>query len=309
MATGDITIAELIVRFLPWVREHYRHADGTPTPEVDDVADSLRPLNHLYGRTPAQNFVPLALKAVRMLLIEGYTHPRYGPQSDLSRGVINQRIGHIRRMFKWAVENELVPPSVFHGLACVKGLQRGRTEARETKPVEPVSRAVVNRTLVILRPMHADMVRLQLETGMRPGELVIIRAADIDMSGNVWVYRPGQHKTQHHGHARSIPIGPKGQVVIRRYLTTDPQAYLFSPAKSLEDWRLAKRQARKTKVQPGQQARRKKRPHKQPGAHYTPSSFHRAIAKAINAITPINLKTTKFHTGIPTSYGICGRLS
>jgi hypothetical protein len=36
----------------------------------------------------------------------------------------------------------------------------------------------------------ADMVRVELETGCRPGELVIMRACDIDMSGAVWLYSP-----------------------------------------------------------------------------------------------------------------------
>jgi hypothetical protein len=33
-----------------------------------------------------------------------------------------------------------------------------------------------------MRPTLADMVRLQLETGMRPGELCVMRAVDIDMT-------------------------------------------------------------------------------------------------------------------------------
>jgi hypothetical protein len=48
--------------------------------------------------------------------------------------------------------------------------KRGRTEARESDPVKPVARAVVDDTLPVLRPILADMVRVQLETGMRPGE-------------------------------------------------------------------------------------------------------------------------------------------
>ena len=53
----------------------------------------------------------------------------------------NQRIGRIRRVFRWAVEQELVPPSVYQGLLAVRGLQRGRSKARETEPVKRVPKS------------------------------------------------------------------------------------------------------------------------------------------------------------------------
>jgi integrase len=287
-ASGDLTVNQLIAAFWPHVEKHYRRPDGTPTKEVSDQKLSLRPLKHLYGHSPARDFGPLALKAVRQLLVTGYTHPKYGEQPALARSVVNQRVGRIRRMFRWAVEEELVPPSVYHGLLAVRGLQRGRTEARETEEVRPVSRAVVGDTLPLLRPTVADMVLLQLETGMRSGELVIMRGLDLDTSGKVWLYRPGSdqgqhgaHKTAHHGFSRVIAVGPKGQEIIRRHLKTDTQAYLFSPADSVAEFRARQRQARKTKVQPSQQNRRKHNPDKRPGERYTASAYARAIADAI----------------------------
>src|SRR5206468_13023010 len=95
---------------------------------------------------------------------------------------------------------------IYHGLLAVRGLQRGRSDARETVPVSPVSRSVVTETLPLVRPTVADMVLLQLETGMRSGELVIMRACDIDMAGKVWLYRPPCHKTLHHGHGGLFPL-------------------------------------------------------------------------------------------------------
>jgi integrase len=242
---------------------------------------TLRPLNHLYGHTLATDFGPLALKAVRDLMIRGYEHSKYGLQAPLSRGLINQRVKRIRRMFRWAVEQELVAPSVLHGLEAVRGLQHGRTDAREAKPVLPIPCAIVEETLPILQPMLADMVCLQLETGMRPGELVTMRACDIDMVGPVWLYRPVQHKTLHHGHGRIVPIGPKGQAIICRYLIADVLAPLFSPARMMEERALARRAARKSKVQPSQKDRQKRKPKKKPGASYTTLSYGRAIAVAI----------------------------
>jgi integrase len=277
----DLTIAELIARYWKHVEEYYRHADGTPTGEVQAMRYALRPLNHLHGSLSVADFGPSALKAVRELMIQGYRHPKYGPQPSLCRTRINAQVKRIRRMFKWAIENDLAPASVHQALCAVAPLKRGRTQAKESEPVKPVVRAVVEETLPILRPMLADMVRLQLETGMRPGELVVLRACDIDMTGPVWLYRPSSHKTQHHGHERIIPIGPKGQAIIRRYLIVDLQAYLFSPRKLMEERAIALRAARKSKVQPSQQCRKKRRPKKTPGERYTPQSYGHAIADAI----------------------------
>jgi hypothetical protein len=57
----------------------------------------------------------------------------------LARGVINSRIGRINFVFSWAVSEEMAPPSLAHALSTVRGLQRGRTDARETEPIRPVN--------------------------------------------------------------------------------------------------------------------------------------------------------------------------
>jgi hypothetical protein len=90
-SVADLTVAELMSRFWPWVETHYRRPDGTMTREVADYRYSLRPVNHLYATLPAKHFGPLELKAVRHLMMAGYTYRDYGPQEPLCRSVINQR--------------------------------------------------------------------------------------------------------------------------------------------------------------------------------------------------------------------------
>jgi integrase len=284
---ADLTVNEVAARFWPHAEQHYRHPDGRTTNELDDFKYSLRPLKHFYGHTAARDFGPLALKAVRQKMIDGYEHPKYGPQRPLCRGVVNQRVGRIRRMFKWAVENELVPPSVLLGLQAIRGLQRGRSQARETEPVKPVPETIVEAILPHVRPPVAAMVRLQLLTGMRPGEVVIMRAIDLDMTGKVWLYHPGSdqgthgaHKTAHRGQHRIIPVGPRGQEIIRQWLKPDLYAYLFSPRETMDALRFKQRQERKTKVQPSQMNRRKRNPRRKPGDRYRVGSYAVAIARA-----------------------------
>ncbi|HVS71095.1 MAG TPA: tyrosine-type recombinase/integrase [Phycisphaerae bacterium] len=101
---------------------------------------------------------------------------------------------------------------------------------------------------------------------MRPGEAVIMRAMDIEMKGDMWIYHPTRHKTSHHGKACNIPIGPKAQEVLRPFLTTNPKAYLFSPRDA--DKELG--------IKGGD-----------PGERYTVASYRRAIARACDKAFPL----------------------
>jgi integrase len=294
-AAKDISINELIERFMEHATEHYRHADGTPTNELSDIKLSFRPLKALYGLTMAKDFGPLALKAIREKLIAQPVTTRIkvtDPETDkrvwqekvlrvgLARGVVNQRINRIRRLFRWAVENELVAPLVLEALRAVKGLQRGRSLARETQKVRPVSAALVEDTLPHLAPTVADMIRLQLLSGMRSGEVCIMRARDIDMTSPVWLYRPGRHKMEHTGFDRVVALGPRCQEIIRRYLKPDTEAYLFSPRDSILSFRQRQRERRKSPVQPSQICRAKKKPKRGPGDWYDVRAIAHAVRRA-----------------------------
>ena len=46
------------------------------------------------------------------------------------------------------------------------------------------------------------MVRFQQLAGCRPGEVRTLRPRDVDTNGDVWVYRPESHKTEHTGRER-----------------------------------------------------------------------------------------------------------
>jgi integrase len=201
-ARPALTVNQLILAFYRWAEGHYRREDGTSTSELRDYKLSLRPLRELYGTIPAADFSPLKLKAVRQRMID----------ADLSRGVINQRVRRILRMFKWGVSEELVPPPTLHGLQAVRGRQRGRTEARETEPVGPVSDAAVDATLPHVLPPVRAMIQLQRLTGARPGEVCAMRGCDLDTTGPVWLYRPQSH----HGGAPALrPGGGAGRAGAR----------------------------------------------------------------------------------------------
>jgi integrase len=63
----------------------------------------------------------------------------------------------------------------------------------------------------------------------------------------------------------------------------DTQAHLFSPRDAVAALRARRRANRKTKVQPSQADRRKRKPARQPLAAYTTNAYQHAVAKAILA--------------------------
>jgi integrase len=203
--------------------------------------------------------------------------------SNLCRTEVNKRVRHIIRAFKWAVGEEMVPPSVHQALQTVPGLRRGRADVRESEPVKPVPDAFVDAIRPHVSRRIWAMVELQRLTGMRPGEVCTMRTIDVDTSGRIWIYTPESHKTEHHGRERRIYIGPTAQTILRPWLRAELTAYLFSPAESEAERRAEQRAARKTRVQPSQQNRRRPKPRKAPGPKYTPESYRQAIKYGIRA--------------------------
>lgn len=188
----------------------------------------------------------------------------------------------MRKTFRWAVANELIPSSILEALKAVAGLRQGRTKARETAPVLPVSDQAVEATLCFLSPTVRAMVQLQLLTGARPGEICIMRTGDIDRSKPVWVYTPISHKNSHRGQRRAIFIGSKGQSILTPFLQLDPVAYCFSPAQAERERRQAIHDHRKTPLRCGNRpgTNRRRKPKCAPGNCYTVCSYRAAIKRA-----------------------------
>jgi integrase len=265
-----LSIDDVIARYWSFVEQHYQK-QGVPTGEVDNIRYALRPLHQLYGDTTADDFGPLKLKALRHRMVE----------QRLSRRVINQRIGIIKRLFRWAVSEELVLPSVMQGLSSVSGLQKGRSAAKEREPVKPEDEAVVEATLPYLPPVVREMVDFQRWTGCRPGEVCQLRPNDVSRLGTIWEYRPMSHKTEHRDQSRVILIGPRAQGILEPLLaSTAPDAFCFAPTRSQAIRNATLRERRLTKVRPSQRNRSRLRPQRTPGARYTPNSYLRAVHRA-----------------------------
>ena len=284
-AFPDLTVNELLEKFWTHAQDYYRKPDGTFATDLADYKVTLRPVKHLFGHTMARQFSPSKLDEVRRLMIEGYEHPEWGAQPGLARPTINKRLGRIKEVWRWGVEKELVAASIHDALLRVKGLRAGKTKARESIKVKPVSEKDVWATLPHLLPQVAAMVQLQWWTGMRPGEVTIMRTIDLDTTGAVWLYRPGSHKNAWRDHDRVVAIGPKAQEVLKPWLDLNlaypTDQYLFQPQEARASQDRQRGKGAKKPLSADQKARRRQaKPKRQPGVNYRRDSYGRAIVRA-----------------------------
>jgi integrase len=301
-AEASLTINQVMLAY--WRHaESYYVKDGKPTSEQHAIRLALRPVKQLYGDMPAKDFSPLCLKAVReAMIVQPITrkikkvNPETGAVTEdvkvlhhgLTRRVINKLVSRIRLMFAWAVEEELVPVHVYTALLAVKGLKKGKSQAREKPRVKPVPPAYVEQVLPLVSPTVRTMIEVQRLCGGRPQDIVQIRAIDIDMTGKVWEYRPPTYKTEHHNQddtpeeERVVFLGPKAQELLKPYLTLNVSDYFFSPARA-EDARNKQRRERRVAPLWPSHARRKSTTTKRkapPRDHYDVASYRRAIRRA-----------------------------
>ena len=280
----EIIIVELAARFLKHAENYYKNPNTDVTSEVDAFKDVLRLLVRLYGSTRAVEFGPLRLRTVRDEMIK----------VGWCRTYINRQVSRLKSIWRWGVTEELVPASTYEALRAIPGLKFGRTKARESDPVEAVSDGIVDKTLPHMSPTLQTMVSLQRLTGMRSGELCRMRTGDMDMSGDVWIYSPIQHKTRYRGRKKLIYLGPKCQELLSSYLKHNLQESIFSPRQSESERREMMHEKRETPMSCGNKpgSNRKRHPKWEPGTRYNPGSYARAIKHACRQAFPAPEGTT-----------------
>jgi integrase len=286
--TPDISVGELVLLYDQFVRKHYVK-NGRPTSEQLCIRAALRFLVVTERQTLVSDFGPRKFKEVRNKMIS----------AGLCRRTVNQNASRIRRLFRWGVGEELVTPGVLASLGAVDGLRAGRTEAREKLPVGAVAlKEVVAIRRHVSAPIYA-MARLQIRTGMRPGEVTAMRTCDIEIRTDVWRYVPFSHKTEHHGRQRLVFIGPRAQRILKLFLKpNDPNAFLFSPSEAEAERSQRRRQERVSPMTPTQAARQPKEGGKRrPNDHYTVASYRRAIERACESVfgMPAELRVLPKH--------------
>jgi integrase len=213
-----VTVAEIVLRYYKHARVYYCRA-GVPTGEHVTVRSCLRPLEKRFGGICASEFGPKKLKVLQEDMIG----------LGWSRRYINKAVGIVKRCFRWAASEELLPGRVATDIWAVRGLEEHRSGAREKPEVGPVSDEHIEAVLPLVSEVVADSLRLMRLTGTRPGEVMTMKAAEIDRSDpSCWVYHPGHHKNSHRGKARVVFIGARAQeIILPRLLKAGPDGLLF----------------------------------------------------------------------------------
>jgi integrase len=251
----DLTVTELADWWQGYAARGYRPTSREPVQFRYPLAELVA----RHGPEPAASFSPRKLRDLRL---------HFG--TLWARKVVNRQINRLRTVFRCAVEEELVPGTVHAALRAVRPVPPNTPGFRETPPARAVREADVRAALPLLPPAPRAMLELQWLTGMRSGEVRVLRTADVERRApDLWVYRPGQHKNLWRGHRRDVPLGPAAVAVLSPWLLPgDPGAFVFSPRRSLA------MQGRAGRTRPVGEAGRRR------GDCYEQSSYTRAVRRA-----------------------------
>ena len=121
-AESSISISELCLQYWKFAKQYYVK-NGKPTGTQAGIKVAIRFLRKSYGHTNASEFGPLALRSLQHKMLEAGQSRRY----------INDNIDRIRRIFTWAVGEELISGSVTEALRAVPGFAQ-RANYRERVP-------------------------------------------------------------------------------------------------------------------------------------------------------------------------------
>lgn len=219
-----LTIARLCELYLDHARAWYVKA-GQQTSQIAVISMLLRRLNDLFGERQADSLRVADVELLQQRMID----------DGLSRRTCNQLLHILRNICKWAVQKEVMSGETLGRVLVVPTLRKGRTQAKERKPVRAVPLEAVEKTLPHLPAVYQAMVQLQLYSAMRPGEVQALSADQIDQSDATWEYVPERYKTEHHHEGdddprrRRIFFGPQARSILSPLLDacTDPSRPLF----------------------------------------------------------------------------------
>lgn len=287
------TGVNLANRYLEAVRREYVTHDPAQGAKLTKHGLRIQSVLRLFVRTPAaqrcpREYGPSDLKAFREWLA-------VIPSKAWARGTINEYARVVVGMFRWAAEEELVEEPTWRALTAVRPLRRGRAcggaSLREGRQVTPPAAELLEACLGKCRPMLARMLRLQMVTGMRAGELVQMRPCDIypTPTPGVMVYRVPDHKGTWRDKDRLVFLGPRAMAELEGLAGMDPEAYIWSPKRAMAE-HLARRRASRTipmyaSHMPERRALKRGKRHGA-GDCYTTDSYRRAIWRACEMAWP-----------------------
>jgi integrase len=239
-----LTVGELCTRWIDWIERNRCHNGKDATSLYYGARQATAALEDFWS-LPAASFGSHHLTAVQEKLehtpvVSRPRSPDKAPKVRArNRSTINDTIGRIRRLFRWAAVRNLVPEDRVAVLRLVEPLLAEQTAAPDRVGPKTVPDEIVSATLPELPAVIADLIRFQRLVGCRPGEARRLRPCDINRDASpdrqgVWLWTPYRYKTKWRKKhlPRVIAIGPKAQAILTPWLarlSRTPESHVFSP--------------------------------------------------------------------------------
>jgi hypothetical protein len=144
-ASSGFSVTKLVIAYLNHAEAFYGSGSRG---EYANCRHALKPLGKRFAGIPAEKFGPKMLKQWQVELAA----------KKQARPYINAQCSKIKRAFRWAASEELIPVTVYQGLCTVPGLRANRSEAAEPAGRKPVPWGDVEPVLLELNSVVADMV-------------------------------------------------------------------------------------------------------------------------------------------------------
>ncbi len=274
---GGPTFAQLQAYYLHYCAtvRYYDKDLGTVSSQYTIAEVALRTFGDAHAIRPASDIEVGDLRRFRDRLIgEGKV-----------RSTINNYIGVVVQMYKWALGEGYVAPEVVRPLVDFPRLIEGQTAAHESAAIQPAKTSAILAVIDAAGPILADLLRVHWISGARPGEIVQLAKRYLDMEDpDVWIFTPPAYKTKRHGEPRTIALFAEAIDIIKPYLFRPDDRPLFSPAESEAARHKAQAAARASKPTPSQLRRRASAGPGRAGDAYTTATYRRAVERIIARI-------------------------
>lgn len=302
-----VTVGELIEKYethrkkvINFVNHNLEHPDFR-------FIKRVRQFLKAYKDWPIDTLGPDELESIRSALINHkYVHGKV--QKRYTRRGINDVIKWIRRIWRWGMGRQLVKPEQIQGFEEVRALKMGDTDAPDNRRRGRVTRKELDKVVVNVPSVVADMLKLIWHTGMRPQEVCKMRPYDIVCEDSeCWLYIPerdrtpvGKHKTTRYERVKVIPLTAECQKILApRIKDFNSKQYIFSPKESMARLQEQKSAARRTPLNWGNRpgSNRKEHPMIRPGEQYNNGSLCQACKRGceragVEKFVPYDLRRT-----------------
>lgn len=194
-----INLHELAVSYLSFRKDELDKRDH------DNIRKTFELAADFYPNSSTDDWDAEVLEAFQKFLNEHYTITG-----------IKKHINFFRQVFNWGMRKHLVSSVVCFELSQVPPLRPDRCRKNPKRTV--INRRVFESQLKYYPRVIADMMQMQLLTGMRPNEVCQVNLSEIDKTlfSDRWIYAPQLHKTAWRGKERNILFGQSVREIIDR---------------------------------------------------------------------------------------------